>query len=185
MTTEEFVARLHGIKATSKGYTSLCPGHADRRNPNLVVTPVEDRILVFCRAGCRTPDILLSIGLGFPDLFFDNNKIRQTSSCHSQRQLEPLPRFIWNWRRQCSELERLIQEKREHAEHIHASTYGLDINALTDSELDDVMSWVTQAYNWLDRCNRLDETLYLLQQDFRAEEQAKYKRIMIRKMVTA
>ena len=83
------------------------------------------------------------------------------------------PRFRWNWRRQCAALERVIQAAREQAEGILVSTCGLDINELPPDEFDEVMQYVGRAYDWLARCERLDETLYQLQATFRAEERLK------------
>ncbi len=33
------------------------------------------------------------------------------------------------------------------------------------------MDYIGKAYGWLDRCNRLDDMLFYLQQTLRAEEQ--------------
>ena len=183
MIIEEFVARLHGVKATSNGYIGLCSAHLDRRNPNLVVTEAEDRILIHCRAGCRTMDVLSAMGLDFPDLFLDNAATKERPYRNGPRQPEQVPRWYWDWRSQCAEFEWLIQEKREHAEGIIAATKGLDVNALTASEFDEVMDHVGRAYGWVERCERLDEMLFDLQQVLRAEEQAMHQRKKTRKMV--
>lgn len=171
----EFVGLLHGVEATPNGYTALCPAHQDR-HPSLVATEADDRILIHCRAGCGTRDVLGAIGLNYPDLFFAQGKTKDTSHRTGQRQPDRLPSFYWDWRSQCAELERLIQGNRERAEAMLQATHRLDLNALTAAEFDEVMDYVGKAYAWLERCERLDETLFLVQQTLRTEEQAERDR---------
>ncbi len=46
-----------------------CPSHEDR-GPSLSIRELEDgRVLIFCFAGCRTGDVLATIGLQMSDLF--------------------------------------------------------------------------------------------------------------------
>ena len=81
-----------------------------------------------------------------------------------------------DWRSQCAELERLIQEKRDHAEAVLSATQGLHVKALTGTEFDEAMDLVARAYDWLDRCDRLEETLFLLQQTLRQDERVTCER---------
>lgn len=182
MKVSEFVRPLKGVKETSNGYVGPCPAHPDR-HPSLVMTDTDDRILIHCRAGCRTSDVLSAMGLDYRDLFFDNGKANTTTSATSPRQPERVPLFYWDWRSQCAELEQLIQAKREHAEAMLQATHGLEGNALTVSEFDEVMGYVGRAYDWLERCERLDETLFMVQQTMRAEEHA--KRVKTKKVKVA
>lgn len=46
-----------------------CPAHADK-SPSLAVRERQDgTVLLHCHAGCRTPDVLDALGLGWADLF--------------------------------------------------------------------------------------------------------------------
>lgn len=45
-----------------------CPSHEDRR-PSLSITLAEDRILLYCFAGCSVENIVQSVGLEVRDLF--------------------------------------------------------------------------------------------------------------------
>jgi hypothetical protein len=110
--------------------------------------------------------------LDYLDLFLDFGKRKGTEHATGPRQPERVPRWYWNWRSQCAEVERLIQWKREQAEAILQATHGLDVNSLTADEFDEVMNYVGRAYSWLERCERLDEMLFDLQQTLQAEEQA-------------
>ena len=52
-----------------KGYVALCPAHDDH-NPSLAIGVGDDgRVLLKCRAGCDTQDILDALGLDWSDLF--------------------------------------------------------------------------------------------------------------------
>ncbi len=171
MKLAEFLPYLQGVKATPKGNVACCPAHDDR-HPSLVVKETDDRLLIHCWAGCRTTDVLAAMGLDFPDLFHNHGKIKKTTLGRTgPRQPERVPSFYWDWRSQCAELERAIQGKRMHAQAMLTATHGLDINGfLTASEFDEVMGYVGRGYSWLDRCERLDDTLYLLQGTLHEEE---------------
>lgn len=72
MTLDEFVGRLSGLKTESGGgFVALCPAHDDTE-PSLRVTLGEKGgIIVKCRAGCGTLDVLKRLGLAFRDLMPD------------------------------------------------------------------------------------------------------------------
>lgn len=61
-------ARTGPTKPTRRGFMARCPAHEDR-NPSLSVDVADDgRVLVNCRAGCRTDVVLERSGLKFADL---------------------------------------------------------------------------------------------------------------------
>ena len=73
MTTVEILDHLrrqgYTVQARRSGGRAQCPGHHDRR-PSLDVTTGDDgRVLIYCRAGCRTEDVLTAAGLKLGDLF--------------------------------------------------------------------------------------------------------------------
>jgi len=57
------------------GFNVLCPIHNDR-DPSLSVTLRDTAILVKCRAGCKTEDILKAKGLSMADLFLNSSKVK-------------------------------------------------------------------------------------------------------------
>ncbi len=68
MTAEQF-ARL--IKARRMGpgtFQGHCPTHTDRSPSLSIKEGCDGRVLVHCHAGCKTEDILRSLGLTFRDL---------------------------------------------------------------------------------------------------------------------
>lgn len=166
----EFVTHLQGVKGTAKGYTACCPAHDDR-HPSLAIAEAEDRLLIHCRAGCSTKEVLTAVGLEFSDLYLEPRNMPETLHHTGPRYLMRAPRCYWDWRSQCAELERTIQTKREWAEKIITATKGFDINVLTDAELDELMGYVCNAYGWLDHCELIDDALFLLQGALRLEEQ--------------
>jgi hypothetical protein len=68
---EQILEKLNGVEKYGKGHRALCPCHNDHK-PSLFVTEVSDgRILMNCRAGCKTTDILAKLGFTMADLFPD------------------------------------------------------------------------------------------------------------------
>lgn len=53
---------MHGSTASAR-----CPSHEDR-SPSLSLRLAGDRVLMLCRAGCVTADVLAVLGLRFSDL---------------------------------------------------------------------------------------------------------------------
>ena len=61
--------RLQRVKANGSGWTARCPAHNDLE-PSLKIDQGEDgRVLLYCHAGCATPDIVRALGLRMSDLF--------------------------------------------------------------------------------------------------------------------
>lgn len=71
----QVLARLGPPKAESDGWVFLCPcpthsGKGEDHNPSLRVTiGDEGKIIVHCRTGCSTDEVLASVGLSFADLY--------------------------------------------------------------------------------------------------------------------
>lgn len=72
MLLTEVLNRLDKVSQHGEQYTALCPAHDDK-NPSLAVTVKDDKILVYCQAGCTTQDIVGSMGLQLKDLFTESN----------------------------------------------------------------------------------------------------------------
>ena len=77
MTLQNLLARLDGVRAVTNGHVARCPlpghgkGNGDR-NPSLSVSETDEKILLYCFAGCDTKDVLEQLGLKFKDLFVDD-----------------------------------------------------------------------------------------------------------------
>jgi hypothetical protein len=66
---DRVLERLHDVRRARRGWRARCPGHADRR-PSLDVLEGDDgRVLLVCRAGCRTAHVLVALDLRWVDLF--------------------------------------------------------------------------------------------------------------------
>ena len=67
---ESLLARLEGVRSQNGFYRALCPAHDDRKTPNLDIKEGEDgRVLLLCRAGCSTEEVVETLGLKMRDLF--------------------------------------------------------------------------------------------------------------------
>jgi hypothetical protein len=69
---------LDGVRKQGGGYVARCPGprhtHGDR-HPSLGVTTGQDgRVLLTCRTGCATEDVLAHLGLTWTDLYERNGQ---------------------------------------------------------------------------------------------------------------
>ena len=70
MTAAVLLSRLDGVRQTGPDrWLARCPAHDDRR-PSLNVREADgDKVLVICRAGCSTENVLAAIGLTFDALY--------------------------------------------------------------------------------------------------------------------
>lgn len=68
--TSALLYRLNSVRPSGSGFMALCPSHKDT-NPSLSITEAEDRVLIYCHAGCDPAAILKEIGLTWGDLHFD------------------------------------------------------------------------------------------------------------------
>jgi hypothetical protein len=56
------------VTGTGRQRRAQCPHHADR-DPSLSITDAESRVLLSCKAGCETDEVLADLGLARRDLF--------------------------------------------------------------------------------------------------------------------
>ena len=71
MKINEFINYFNNVKAINENeYMALCPAHNDK-NPSLSIgySKNEGQILLHCHAGCKTEDVLHSVGLQLKDLY--------------------------------------------------------------------------------------------------------------------
>lgn len=64
----ERLRQLPGCKGRPEKFTARCPNHEDRENSLSVSQADDGKILLYCHAGCSTPDILAALGMGIRDL---------------------------------------------------------------------------------------------------------------------
>jgi len=67
----------HGSTKSKDGKSWTCPGHPDK-HPSLDVKQGRDGAVIYCRAGCRTEDVVAALGLKMADLF--DNPLRKERS---------------------------------------------------------------------------------------------------------
>ena len=69
MSALDLLDRLEQVTGGKGRWMACCPAHQDK-SPSLAITEVDDRVLVYCFAGCETSDITAAIGLNVADLFY-------------------------------------------------------------------------------------------------------------------
>lgn len=65
---DTFLARFADVTEEGDGWVATCPAHADTK-PSLRLAVGEKALLVKCRAGCATGDVLDAVGLSMADLY--------------------------------------------------------------------------------------------------------------------
>ena len=94
--TSDFSSRLANVKTIKCGqHLACCPAHDDQ-HPSLLVTEADDRVLIHCRAGCPTSDVLAAMGLDYSSLFLDSAEAKRTHNRKGPRQPEQVPHWDWN-----------------------------------------------------------------------------------------
>lgn len=72
MIADKLISRLEGVKQTGPGrWMAKCSAHDDR-SPSLVITEINDRVLIHCFTGCDVYDVVSTVGLELSDLFPEN-----------------------------------------------------------------------------------------------------------------
>ena len=63
--------RLDGVRPMGRNrWMAKCSAHDDR-SPSLSIRYADNKLLVYCHAGCATEDVLAAVGLTFRDLYSD------------------------------------------------------------------------------------------------------------------
>lgn len=73
MELQDFLDRLDHVRRAGNDYIARCPAHDDRM-PSLSVTDGQDRILIFCHAGCTAKAIVGAMGLEMKALYYDDSE---------------------------------------------------------------------------------------------------------------
>lgn len=68
MTLTDFLARFDEVEHTDDGVLVHCPAHRDSKPSLRVTVSDKGKVLVKCRAGCKTGDVLTALGLTMRDL---------------------------------------------------------------------------------------------------------------------
>jgi putative DNA primase/helicase len=67
MQFQEILDRFSGVVAEHDGFVAICPSHNDS-HPSLRITASNGKVLLKCRAGCQTTDVIDAVNLTFGDL---------------------------------------------------------------------------------------------------------------------
>ncbi len=148
----EAIAHLLRADRIATGrWRGRCPVHRDN-TPSLDITSGRDgRVLVLCRAGCRTADVLKAAGLGWRDLYPDGPPLTPDQRTALQRDRE-----------ECEAARRRIRQLHcEGCDRLHAMQDFIDELALRLVDIADS-----------DEAARLTATLHQTFEDVRRLEMA-------------
>lgn len=74
MNVENILSRLEGVKSIGQGkWKARCCSHADK-SPSLYITQADEKLLMYCHAGCSVNEILDAMGLTIDALFPERNQ---------------------------------------------------------------------------------------------------------------
>ena len=66
---EKLITRLDYVKNNGQDrWIARCPAHDDK-SPSLTVREVDDKLLLYCHAGCSAYEVVSAVGLELSDLF--------------------------------------------------------------------------------------------------------------------
>lgn len=69
LTLSDFLGRFAEVREERDGYAVPCPAHADSRPSLRVALSDKGNLVLRCRRGCATKDVVAALGLRFADLF--------------------------------------------------------------------------------------------------------------------
>jgi len=73
MWPDEVISKFRIAKQHGNRVQAYCPAHDDA-NASLSIYRTDDRLLIYCHAGCLIDDVLKAVGLSFADLFDTERK---------------------------------------------------------------------------------------------------------------
>ena len=71
MSIDGFLSHFKNVRKTTNGWQACCPAHEDKK-ASLSISVKEDKILLYCHAGCTHEAILDATNLKQKDLFLDS-----------------------------------------------------------------------------------------------------------------
>jgi putative DNA primase/helicase len=80
LTVEELLDACEGVRSTPSGWKARCPAHEDRIQSLSVTVGGDDKMLVYCHAGCSFHEIMAALsegGLGQPSLSLPESGIER------------------------------------------------------------------------------------------------------------
>jgi len=98
MSVDEFLGLLPNARASGRGYRASCPTafhERGDRSSGLSISPVDDRILIHCHAGCTTTDVCDALGIGLRDLFFETRLSSRKPTTNYRERLETIEPELW------------------------------------------------------------------------------------------
>lgn len=68
MRLSEFLGKFDAVEPSADGYLAVCPSHADSHPSLRIGVSAADKVLLKCRAGCQTSDVLAAVSVSMKTL---------------------------------------------------------------------------------------------------------------------
>jgi hypothetical protein len=128
MTASELLPMLSGVRPCGHDkWQARCPAHPDRY-PSLSLKQADDRILIYCHAGCTVAEICGAIGVTVTDLFDGSRHRLDPLALRRRRAVHGLE----SWRE--AKLRRCAEDLRGRDTIIRHIRAALDNGVLTKDE---------------------------------------------------
>lgn len=138
MTLADLIARLDDVEPIDDGVLVHCPAHSDSKPSLRLTVSKAGKVLVKCRAGCSTPDVVKGLGLTMRDLAtmtageVDFTPAVSTEAPASVEDVARLAVDLDRWAGNLYDVERetngtIPSDSMEYAAH----RFGLDFEAMT------------------------------------------------------
>jgi hypothetical protein len=122
-----------------------CPAHGSRVRRDLSIALRGDRILIHCFAGCPVEEVMAALGLSMRNLF-----VNECIPRGARLAATPKPLRL-DFRQLAFQFEMAAFDRRARAARVLEAAGKLNIDGLTDQELDRAVNAVATAYEDLSR----------------------------------
>ena len=98
MSIDEFLGLFPNVRPHGKEYRASCPTQFHKKGDQsrgLFITPINDRILIHCHAGCSAAEVCDALGLSLKDLFFETSESSRRPTITHRERLALVEQELW------------------------------------------------------------------------------------------
>lgn len=151
MRIDEILERLEMVRSSGRGWRARCPAHEDR-TPSLHIREGERGVLVKCFAGCTVEEICAALKVMVANLFF--NDAVDPKTLRHQKRIRDINR---RKAQEVSIVVGLMTDREREAQRLIESARDIDISDWAETQLDDALELLADAYETLEKERMVNE----------------------------